>query len=111
MAFPGEERNVLSAVVSAAENATTELVAAVTGKRIIVVGGLLSASTATQAATFKSASTAISGAMALFPGLPFALSESDVGYMETVAGEALNVTLANVAGGGLAGVLRYILED
>ena len=112
MSLPGYGiRNVLTAAISAPENATTELVAAVTGKRIIVLSAAFAAAGVTQTVTFKSAATGITGAMTFSPGIPVVWPESEYGYMETVAGEALNVTLANVASAGIYGFLRYVLED
>ncbi len=70
---------------------TAELVAAVTGKRILLTS-LFVQMTGTGTITFKSATTALSGAMP--GGEPgFALTTKENGHVRTAAGQALNWVL------------------
>ena len=100
--------SIKTAVLAAAENGTREVVAAVAGKSIRVVGGIILASGALQNMTWKSATTAITGAMDLELGIPLVLPFCEVGYFHTAVAEALNVVLTDVASGGISGVIRYV---
>ena len=94
------------AKIAAAAGGTRELVAAVTGAKIRVLA-LLAEQQNDAAATFefKSASTAISGEMtAIGENREIQMQFNPAGWMETAAGEALNVT---VAANALAGLLVY----
>lgn len=97
-------------VNTAADN---ELVAAVTGKKIRVTSYVIMAA-GTVNATFKSATTALTGAFPLVaqagisaPFCPPVASFGPNGYFETARGEALNLTLD--AGTLVAGHLTYEL--
>lgn len=86
------------AVIDKATATTHEIVAAVAGKRIRVLAYLMVAAGAVTA-TWKSAATALTGAMSLITGtpnqgnpLPNSLQGSR-GVFETERGEALNLTL------------------
>lgn len=94
MRIAGLDSGPFFAVAAAAAAATTEVVAAQTGKKIRVlsysVSGLLGG--AAGSAQFKSAATAISNT--LLTSITVTLAESHpLGLFETVAGEALNVTM------------------
>lgn len=84
---------------------TGEIVAAQAGTRIIVMNYTVTvASTVTL--TWKSASTALSGAMTVTVGLSPLASES---LMATASGEALNLTLGSAV--QVSGHLTYCLES
>lgn len=102
-----------SAELDVPAGATTELVAAVTGKRIRVIAVVANANVA-GTVTFKSATTAISGDFSLAATGGFVLppvpeeSARYYGWMDTAAGEALNVTTVTCT---LDGVLVYSVEQ
>lgn len=85
------------AVIDLAASGT--VVAAVTGKRIRVVSYVLSAAGAV-AITWKSGTTALSGAMTLATGIPLCAAPPEAlfgglgGQLQTEPGEALNLTLS-----------------
>jgi len=87
-ATPVQAKSLLEAVVSGAAT-SNELVAAVAGKKIVVhrIFFTLASSTTFQ---FKSAATALTGAMT---GTEFKLDMSEYPWMKTAAGEALNLAL------------------
>lgn len=94
-----------------AGNADNEIVAAVSGYKIRVLGYVL-AGAGTFTATWKSASTAKSGAMNFIaasnitaPVIAPLDGSHEVGWFETAAGEALVLT----ATGGITGHLLYRL--
>lgn len=85
------------AVINAAASGANEIIPAVAGKKIIVQGYLLVAAGAVTA-TWKSATTALSGAMSLITGTPVPAPIGGdrmevVPWLETASGEALNLTL------------------
>lgn len=91
---------------------TTSIVSAVTGKRIVVVSFLVTG-TESGTITFKSASTALTGAMNL--GIAGGMSGNDTisplvgpynpdGHFQTASGEALQVT---ASAGTAAGYVTY----
>ena len=96
------------AVINATASGVNTVVAAVSGKKLRVLGYSASA-TAAVTSTWKSASTAISGPMALgvagnvSVGLGAASFMSEFGVFETAVGEALvlNLSLATTVGGHL----------
>jgi len=95
------------ASISAAAGGTRELVAAVTGSKIRVLAiVVLQDSDAAAAFQFKSATTALTGefTVAITAEGHMVLPFSPVGWFETAAGEALNVT---VAANVLVGCLVY----
>lgn len=79
---------------------TTELVAGVSGSKIRVLGYVLSA-TGALAVTFKSAVTALTGAMPAAANGVIPGSYSPVGHFETADGEALNLTTTGDVDGHL----------
>ena len=85
--------------------ATSEVAPAVAGRQIMVVSYMFFADAATTV-TFKSASTAISGAMTLDLNGSVAMEEAIQGLMWTEPGEALNMT--NSAG-NINGHLTYVI--
>lgn len=85
----GRGRTVKYAVVSESTAADNEVVAAVAGKKIRVLSYALSAAGAVTV-TWKTAATALTGAMSLATGTPLVCIEPQ-GCFETVAGEALNI--------------------
>ena len=102
-----------SAEVDLPAGATTELVAAVTSKRIRVVALFLNANVA-GTVTLKSATTDISGDINLaatggfvLPPVP-ADSVRSYGWFDTAAGEALNATTVTCT---VDGVLVYAVEQ
>jgi hypothetical protein len=74
-----------------------EVVAAVTGKKIRVLGAIVSA-TADTVATFYSAATAKSAGFSVAAKANLVLPASRLGYLETVAAEALGVKSTAAAG-------------
>lgn len=80
-------------------NATGNVVAAVTGKRIRVVTYVLVASGA-GTVTWRSATTALSGAMTVATGTPISAAPlpeglaGQKGHLETATGEALNLLIS-----------------
>lgn len=103
--LPHDHLNVQRLVVSGSQGDNT-LLAAVTGKRIRVIGGVLSAN-GTTAISFKSGTTAISGVIYMGgSGTAKVLPELISGYVETAAGEALVLNVvADVSAGGMLTVL------
>lgn len=89
--------------VAVSRATTGELIAAVTGKAIRVVGGCLFVASSVTV-RLDSASTGLTGAMSMIVGVPLRLA-NDVGEIQTVAGEALNVTLGT--GVQISGWLLY----
>ena len=88
-----------SASISVSSASDNEIVAAVTGKRIIVLGYQLSNGAASaQAVTWKSGSTARTGAMSLPSSVGGSLtapvSAGNRGYFATEPSAALNLTLS-----------------
>ncbi len=87
-----------------ATSGQSELVAAVSGKSIRVLGYVLTGASACSA-KFQSASTDLTGP--LFLGAPVVVPNDNSGWIETVAGEALNLfTSANVQ---VSGHINYQL--
>jgi hypothetical protein len=80
------------ASVAASSSGNNEIVAAVSGKIIVVTSYVLVAS-GTVSAKWRSASTDISGAMSMSDTTGAAASDPAHGLVETVAGEALNLNL------------------
>ena len=83
---------------------TTELVAAVPGKPIIVHGYIVSGSAAATTATFKSAAASISGSPLMAGNTNIVAPIHSRGWFQTLPGDALNLTAAT---GNLAGCVRY----
>jgi hypothetical protein len=97
---------VLRASISANTSGDNTLVAAVTGKRIRVVGLFMTVGTA-GTARFESgtADGFLSGAMALAVGTPLVLPQNLDGWFETAEGALLNMILSGTLGAG--GVILY----
>ena len=106
--YQGDPVAVECVKFSCAAEATVEVVAAVTGKRIrCIYLAFQGDGTDVPGLTFKSNTTAITGAMGALKN-QFAPLPMVPKWFETEAGEALNVT--NIAGGGTAiGLLGYVL--
>lgn len=83
---------------------TIAAVAAVTGKKINVIAYVLGGS-ATATAIFKSGTTALSGAIPVAATFAVSASWNPDGWMQTAAGEALNITIST---GNGVGHLSYI---
>jgi len=104
--FPANQVDVspvYRAAISAASSGANTVVAAQTGKQIRVLAYTVVAAAAVDA-TWKSASTAISGVMSLAANGGIAQPFTEVGCMQTVAGEALVLTL-----GGAVQVSGYLV--
>lgn len=101
----GADCQVKRAVISAAAAADNTIVAAVSGKRIVLLG-LFLVSTSANGLTLKSDSTAISGAMAVAANGTLVLPVSDRGYVETAVGEALKLALSGAT--QVSGAVTYI---
>lgn len=106
----GESLHVRHAPFSAADNATTELVAAVPGYAIVVVGYIVQSGATAQTFIFKSASTAISNTMqnGAYGGASRPIIYGG-GYFETLPGEALNGTTSSAAAAVTTGIVDYVL--
>lgn len=92
---------------TAANGAGNTIVAAVAGKRIRVTGYVLNALTAVTAKWFSN-TTALSGPIALgATGIVVAPVDNGDGHFETVAGEALKLTLGGAV--QVSGHLTYLL--
>lgn len=89
-----DDRAVKYALFTNATAADNEVVAAVTGKRIILVGYTL-VSTGTNILTWKSDTSALSGPMAVAANAIIVVPETARGLMTTVAGEALNLAMGS----------------
>jgi hypothetical protein len=98
------------AKIDAASSGDNTLVAAVTGKRIRVLGMvIIAAGSVTIRLESGASGTALSGQMALVVNSGFTLPMSDVGWCETSAGALLNLELS--AAVSVDGVLVYALLD
>lgn len=86
---------------------STELVAAVAGQVVGVIGYNMVAAGAVTA-QFKSATTALTGAMSMITGVPVVADSGDVRLpiFQTAKGEALNLTL-----GGTVQVSGHMLVE
>lgn len=93
--------------VSAAVGADNTLVTAVAGKRILVLQYSLNAAGGANTITFKSGSTAISGAMDIASDATIEASLSPYGVLQTDSGAALVMNLS--AATLVAGHLVYVL--
>jgi hypothetical protein len=91
-------QNVLSAVISATSDGANTVVAAVTGKKIRVLGYVLNVNAAGTVQWKTAASANLSGAMEFPDGggatAPLCDAAAGVFWFETVAGEALTITCA-----------------
>lgn len=88
------------AKITASSSGANEVVAAVTGKKIVVLSYFLSAS-GTVNAKWQRASTDITGLHYMVANNQVPVAFSPVGHFETAAGEALNLNLSGaVAVGG-----------
>lgn len=100
----GTSSAVKFAKIEADTTGNTQVVAAVTGKKIRVHGALVIANAAVTV-KFQSATTDITGPMSLSANGGFA-HESILGMFETAAGEALNINLS--ANQSVGGHLSYV---
>ncbi len=102
--------DIQGVAIEGAATGITALVAAVTGKRIIVVCAILSISGAsTQTAQFKSGTTALTGALSCVKDRTLVYPYSASGYFRTAKGEGLNLVVGAAAGTTVEGVLQYIV--
>lgn len=99
---------VKRAVINESTAASNEIVAAVAGKRIIVLNYVLMAG-GTVDVTWQSAATALSGAMPLVANAGIATTDAENGLLETAVGEALN--LLSSAAIQVSGHLTYVEAD
>lgn len=101
--------NTKRVAINKATAATHELVAAVAGYKIKIVN-LFIVSANDVAVTFKSATTALTGAMTVAKESNLSLQSGYPNYhlLETAAGEAFNMTLGGAV--QVSGALAYILE-
>ena len=90
---------VQKAVISVGADATAAVVAATTGKRIYVISYVM-LSTAAGTLTWKSNTTAISGAFPVAANGGVGASHNPHGNFWTEAGEALNLTTATATAYG-----------
>lgn len=88
--------------------ATTDLVAAIAGRKIRILSLFIVAAGAVTA-TFKSNTTNITGAMSMITGVPFSMPYNPVGWGETASGEKLNLTLSGAT--QVSGWMTYELVD
>jgi hypothetical protein len=104
---PLRNAEVKRAVISASASGSNQIVAAVSGKKIVVLGYTIVAAGAVTA-QWKSGSTNISGAMSLAAngGAAVPTVDNEIGCMETAADAALNLNLGGAV--SVAGHLTYI---
>lgn len=102
---------VNSAVVSAATLGDNTLVAAVTGKRIVVLGGVLVATGGANTVRFESGAsgTALTGQMDIGDNGQLTIPPYDHGHFRTASGALLNLELS--AATSVAGWITYVLVD
>lgn len=100
--------SVLYAAISAGAGATTEVVAAVTGKRIRVVSYAVTANTGAGTFVWKSATTAISGVMTIAQNAAVVFPAGVTPILQTTAGEALQITTVTC---GIVGHLSYVTVE
>lgn len=96
---------VKTAKIDVSTATTTAIVAAVTGKKIAVIGYHVIAAGA-QTLVWKSGSTALTGTMWLGATLPFNVGYGGSAVLLTAVGEALNLTTG--AGQVTGGVVTYV---
>lgn len=92
------------AAISVSSGTTATLIAGTTGKKIRVLSLALTTDV-TGTVVFNTNVTALSGVMDLVAGQPFVLPNTDLGWLDTVAGDALNVTTSQA----IHGFVNYIL--
>jgi hypothetical protein len=95
---------------SAADNDTTEIVAAVPGYSIVVVGYIVQSGATAQTFVFESAATAISHTMqnGAYGGAVRPILNGG-SYFSTMPDEALNGTTSSAAGAVTTGMVDYVL--
>ena len=103
-----EHPGQLSAVIDHATSGNNEIVAAVAGKKIRVLSGLLIAG-GTVTVRFESGpgGAALTGQMPLVANSGFSLTYNSEGWWQTAAGESLNLELSGAI--SVDGVLNYDL--
>lgn len=90
----GLARTVTFVTGNPATAAANEIVAAVAATKYRVLAVYMHATGGANTATWKSATTAISGAIDLLADTAVVLPYSPVGWFQTAAAEALNLTLS-----------------
>lgn len=105
--FPDE---YLSAVIDDATSGNNTLIAAVTGKKICVLGAML-VSAGTVTATFQTGAggTALTGGITLAANSGFTLPQGRACWFKTDAGDLLNLSLSDAI--SVDGVIVYVLLD
>ncbi len=102
-----DTKPLITAAIAQSGAATTEVVAAVAGKRIKVVSYQITIASA-GSAQWKSATTALSGAMVMpTNGALTMTGTAHDPVLETAAGEALNLVSTTAA---VTGFVRYCVE-
>jgi hypothetical protein len=96
----GRRHNVKYAYLDATGSGNTEIVAAVTGYKIRLLSAVVVALTAVTV-HFESATTQISADNAVGATGGWTMPESENGWCETVAGQALNVNLSAAVATGV----------
>jgi hypothetical protein len=91
--------------VSVSVTGSADLVAAVTGKRIRVIGLSLVASASMTFKLQSDSSTDLTGAMTMSTGVPINWKPSQLGYTQTNVGEKLACVITGA--GTIAGTLTY----
>lgn len=102
--------NVLRAAVQAAGAGDNELVAAVAGSRIVLLGGMLVASGGANTVRLESGpgGDALTGQIDLPADGQLPIPHEPTGVVETNAGESLSLELANAT--AVAGWINYVLD-
>jgi hypothetical protein len=96
----GQLLNIQHGIITASASGNTQVVAAQSGKKILVIAYTL-LSNGTVNVKFQSATTDISGLKYLIANTGLVCGDLEKGWFETAAGEALNINLSgNVAVGG-----------
>ena len=86
---------------------SAELIALVASTRIRINSMCLTFAGTCLTAQFRSATTALTGAMTVIAGVPIQVTYNRFGEMETAAGENFNIVLG--AGGQCSGWINYTL--
>lgn len=87
-------------------NTTGELIALVSAKKLRVIAGFWTIAADTTVRFDSHTTGALTGAMTVKAGGGMAWSRNPDGWIETAAGEALDVTLGT--GAQISGVLKYV---
>lgn len=105
----GTQVSVTYAAVNIAASGDNQVVAAVTSKKIRVLGLAIASAgavTNTIGSDLAGSFVALSGAMSMITGTPLVLPFTSAGWFETAAGKALNFKLGGAI--QVSGVLAYV---